>query len=69
MILVKSSSLGSDHKIDKLIECENDSGIKIRDTFIYGKGKTFLDLNIDKNYINKYVQEFEQMVDKYRNNT
>lgn len=66
---VKSSSLGPYHRIDKPIEWKSCSGVKMKDTFIHGKGKPFLDSNIDRNRINKYVQEFEQMVDKYRYNT
>lgn len=65
---VKSSSLGPYHKIDEPIEWKSGSGVKMKDTFIHGKGKPFLDSNIDKNRINKYVKEFEKMVDKYRNN-
>lgn len=65
---VKSSSLGPYHKIDKPIEWKSSSGVKMKDTFIHGKGKPFLDSNIDEKRINKYVQEFEQMADKYKRN-
>jgi hypothetical protein len=64
---VKSLSLGPYHKIEKPIESRNNKGIKMKDTFIHGKGKPFLDSNLDEKRINKYVEEFEQMVKKYRN--
>ena len=38
----------------------------MKDTFIHGKGKPFLDSNLDKNRISKYVQEFEQMLNKMK---
>jgi hypothetical protein len=65
---VQSSSLGPFHTIEKPIEWKTSSGIKMKDTFIHGKGKPFLDSNLDKNRINKYVQEFELMVKKFSNN-
>lgn len=63
---LESHSLGAYHKIDNPIEWETGNGIKMKDTFIHGKGKPFLDSNLDKNRIKKYVQEFEQMLNKYK---
>jgi hypothetical protein len=62
---VKSSSLGPYHKIDKPIKWESKSGIKMKDTFIHGKGKPLLDSNLDKKRLDKYIKEFEEMVKKY----
>jgi hypothetical protein len=67
LVNVKSSSLGPYHKIDTPIEWESSGRIKMKDTFIHGKGKPFLDSNLDKSRIDKYVKEFEEMVRKFSN--
>lgn len=68
LVNVKSSSLGPYHKIDTPIKWETSRGIKMKDTYIHGKGKPFLDSNLDKNRINRYVEEFQQMVKKFNSN-
>lgn len=68
LVNVKSSSLGPYHKIDTPIKWETSRGIKMKDTYIHGKGKPFLDSNLDKNRINKYVEEFQEMVKKFSSN-
>lgn len=66
---VKSSSLGPLSIMDEPIPWESKGIIKMKDTTIHGKGKPFLDSNLDKNRINKYVQEFEKMVREFENNS
>ncbi len=68
LVNVKSSSLGPYHMIDEPLEWKSSSGIKMKDTFIHGKGKPFLDSHLDKKRIDKYVQEFERMVKKFNSN-
>jgi len=59
---VKSCLLKPYYMINDPIRWETKGGIKMKDTIINGKGKPFLDSNLDKKRINKYVQEFEEMV-------
>lgn len=50
----------------KPLEWKTSKGIKIKDTQICGKRKPFLDSNLDKNRIDKYVEAFSNLVATYR---
>ena len=47
------------------IRWETSSGIKMKDTRVCGKGKPFLDSQLDKKRLEKHVAEFFALVEKY----